>query len=109
MRVTAGGKSRTYKTAKAVQLRQGKNTQFEGDAVVAGCDGRFEYNNSEFWINEVLEIASDAEYRTDHIDFPGDVIIRGEIQDGFKQKPADVPVPPVFAHERISMLQGIGL
>lgn len=35
-------------------------------------------------MNEVLEIDDDVDYKTGHINFPGDVIIRGEVKDGFK-------------------------
>lgn len=81
---TVNGKSLPYKKAKIAQLKPGKNTQEQADAVVASCEGIFEYDNHEFWVNEVLEISHDIDYSTGHIDFPGDVIIRGEIHDGFK-------------------------
>jgi hypothetical protein len=35
-------------------------------------------------VNEVLEVAGDVDYTIGHINFPGDVIIKGEIKDGFK-------------------------
>ena len=84
MGFTVSGKSLPYKKTKIIQLAPGKNTQAEGDIVVSSCDGRFESDGRGFWVNEVLEITHDVDYRTGHIDFPGDVIIRGEIQDGFK-------------------------
>ena len=84
MGFTVTGRSLPYKKVKIVQLLPGKNTQAEGDAVVSSCDGRFGHDDQGFWVNEVLEISRDVDYSTGHIDFPGDVIIRGEIQDGFK-------------------------
>ena len=72
-----------YGKASVAQIKADKNTKTYEKTVVATCDGRFEYTNKKFWVNEVLEINGDVDYKTGHIDFPGDVIIRGEIQDGF--------------------------
>ncbi len=78
------GKAFAYTTVKITKIESGENTRAEGDCIVASCDGRIEYNKSSFWVNEVLEVSSDVDYRTGHIDFPGDVIIKGEIKDGFR-------------------------
>ena len=61
-----------------------KNTIWEGGSVVAGCEGMFKYDSPNFWVNEVLVIQKDVDYRTGHIKFPGDIVIFGEIKDGFK-------------------------
>jgi uncharacterized protein (DUF342 family)/AmiR/NasT family two-component response regulator len=66
--------------------RPGKNTVTEGDTVTAGCDGKFVATDETFWVNEVLEIPGDVDYSTGHIDFPGDVIVQGQIKQGFKVK-----------------------
>ena len=81
---TIRGKAIPYKIVKITQIEAGENTRAEGDCIVADCNGRFEYSKSSFWVNEVLEISSDVDYKTGHINFPGDVIIKGEIKDGFK-------------------------
>lgn len=73
-----------YSTRKVPQYKPGKNTQINGETVVASCDGKFSHDKSSFWVSEVLEIAQNIDYSTGHIDFPGDVIVYGEIQDGFK-------------------------
>jgi len=39
-----------------------------------------------FWIDEVLDILGDIDLRVGNIDFPGDVVIRGEVRDGFAVK-----------------------
>ena len=78
--VVAYGKS-------SVQFRKpGKNTQVEGGVVVAACDGKFAADDASFWVSEVLEIKGDVDYSTGHIDFAGDVIIQGQIKQGFKVK-----------------------
>ena len=66
--------------------RPGKNTLAQGDTVVAGCDGKFVASEDSFWVSEVLEIPGDVDYSTGHIDFPGDVVVYGQIKQGFKVK-----------------------
>ncbi|MGA2766269.1 MAG: FapA family protein [Spirochaetia bacterium] len=66
--------------------KPGKNTLVSGDTVVAGADGRFVSGEESFWVSEVLEILGDVDYSTGHIDFPGDVIVQGQIKQGFKVK-----------------------
>jgi len=64
----------------------GKNTLTQGDTMVAGCDGKFVTGEGSFWVSEVLEIPGDVDYSTGHIDFPGDVVVLGQIKQGFKVK-----------------------
>lgn len=72
-------------TKKEIELLQpGENTVEKDGVVYAVKAGRFELENRIFRINEVLEIAGDVDYSTGHISFPGDVIIQGQIKDGFR-------------------------
>jgi hypothetical protein len=66
--------------------RPGKNTAWDGGKVIASCDGRFQTTADSFWVDEVLDILGDVDLRVGNIDFPGDVVIRGEIRDGFTVK-----------------------
>ncbi|MGA2615140.1 MAG: FapA family protein [Spirochaetia bacterium] len=75
-----------YGKAPGKSPRPGKNTVVEGDKVVAQCDGRFMKGEESFWVSEVLEIHGDVDYSTGHIDFAGDVIVQGQIKQGFKVK-----------------------
>jgi len=75
-----------YGRAEASSLKPGKNTLVERDTVVALVDGRFVSTEDSFWVSEVLEIHGDVDYSTGHIDFPGDVIVDGQIKQGFKVK-----------------------
>lgn len=77
------GKALPYASVKISKIEPGKNTELEENRIVAGCDGRFEYINRTFWVNEVLTLERDIDYRTGNIDFPGDVIINGQIKDRF--------------------------
>jgi hypothetical protein len=64
----------------------GKNTAWQEGSVVAACDGRFQVNADGFWVDEVLDIPGDVDLRVGNIDFPGDVVVHGEIRDGFVVK-----------------------
>jgi hypothetical protein len=64
-------------------LSPGENTVAEGRTVRAAVDGRFHRNDESFWVSEFLEIPGDVDYGTGNIDFPGDVLIRGEVKDRF--------------------------
>ena len=75
-----------YGKAPSSAPRPGKNTAAHDGAVVAQCDGKFVLGEESFWVSEVLEIAGDVDYSTGHIDFPGDVIVLGQIKQGFKVK-----------------------
>jgi len=77
------GKALSFHTKTTPLLKPGKNTNDEGKRIIAACDGRFEKGKNTFWVNPVLEVAGNVDYRTGHIDFPGDVIIWGDIKDGF--------------------------
>ncbi|MDC7222354.1 MAG: FapA family protein [Spirochaetales bacterium] len=66
------------------QLQAGENTVEKDGVIYAVKAGRFELDKKVFRINEVLEIPGNVDYSTGHISFPGDVIIRGQIRDGFR-------------------------
>ena len=66
--------------------RPGKNTARQDKTIVAACDGRFQVNADSFWVDEVLDILGNIDLRVGNVDFPGDVVIRGEIRDGFVVK-----------------------
>lgn len=81
---TVRGRAVPYNTKKVTSPRPGENTELRGDTVVATRDGRLEQDESSFRVSEVLEITTDVDYSTGHVDFAGDVIIHGEIKDGFR-------------------------
>lgn len=82
--MTVTGRAIPYGSKGVSSLKPGKNTRRENDAIVAAKDGRFNWDQRSFWVSEVLEIAQNVDYSTGHIEFPGDVIIHGEVKDGFK-------------------------
>jgi uncharacterized protein len=66
--------------------KPGKNTQWKDGKIVATCDGRFQATTEIFWVDEVLSIQGDVDLSVGNIDFPGDVVIAGELRDGFVVK-----------------------
>ena len=81
---TVKGELIPFKKTHIIQKKHGKNTKLENNKIVAACDGRFELRSNHFWVNEVFEILGDVNYRTGNISFPGDIIIHGRVNDGFK-------------------------
>jgi uncharacterized protein (DUF342 family) len=81
---TVKGELIPYKRASDIQKKPGRNTVLAGDKVVAAADGRFEVRDDHFWVHEVFEVQGDVDYHTGNISFPGDIIIHGRVNDGFK-------------------------
>jgi uncharacterized protein (DUF342 family) len=80
------GKKVQYGKKSVKNPRPGKNAEIVGKAILATCSGRFVFSPDSFSIIEVLSVAGDVDYSTGHIDFPGDVLVSGEIKRGFKIK-----------------------
>jgi uncharacterized protein (DUF342 family) len=66
--------------------KPGKNTLWQEGSLVAACDGRFQGTIASLWVEEVLDVKGDVDYHFGNIDFPGDVVIQGEVKDGFVVK-----------------------
>lgn len=67
-------------------LTPGENTRESGDGIFAACAGRFVLARRTFSISPVLEVSGDVDYSTGHLDFDGDIVIHGDVQDGFNIK-----------------------
>ncbi|WP_018527132.1 DUF342 domain-containing protein [Alkalispirochaeta alkalica] len=61
----------------------GKNTLQRDDVVVAGIGGQLQTRDGQFFVEDRLEIGGNVDYQTGSIEFPGDVILKGEVKDGF--------------------------
>jgi len=86
MGITVQGSAVAFKKEKVAAAKPGKNTEWHEGSVVAACDGRFQSNVAGFWVDEVLDIRGDIDYRVGNVDFPGDVVIQGDVKDGFVVK-----------------------
>ena len=80
---TVLGAAIAYTKGTAPALTPGQNTVAREGDILAACDGRFQATADAFWVDEVLSISGDVDYHTGNIDFTGDVIIAGDIKDGF--------------------------
>ena len=86
MGVTVRGNAVAFSKQRVSFPRPGKNTTWAQGRVVAQCDGRFQVTRDNFWVDEILNILGDIDLKVGNIDFPGDLVIRGEIRDGFVVK-----------------------
>ena len=73
-----------YQKKIVEKLQAGKNTAIKDNRIVTTCDGRFDIKGKYFWVSEVFELFDDVNYKTGNIKFPGDIIIHGRVNDGFK-------------------------
>ncbi len=66
----------------------GKNTvpSEDGTQLFAACDGVTKYTKDKIDIHETLNIPSNVDQLTGNIDFTGDVVIAGDVCDGYSVK-----------------------
>ncbi|HUX20978.1 MAG TPA: FapA family protein [Spirochaetia bacterium] len=83
---TVYGKELTSTSKLMVGLSPGKNTEEGPDGIFAARSGRFILEKKSFFVTPLLEIQNDVDYSTGHIDFDGDIVIRGDVKDGFNIK-----------------------
>jgi uncharacterized protein (DUF342 family) len=86
MGTTVRGAGVAFKKEPVPYPKPGRNTKWESGEVVTQCAGKFHSTPEAFWVDEVLEVQGDLDLRTGNIDFPGDVVIMGELRDGFVVK-----------------------
>lgn len=66
-------------------LAPGKNVQKARDGLYASCDGRVSIDEKgRISVSEILVVRDGVDFRTGHIDFPGDVYVAGDVMDGFR-------------------------
>lgn len=80
---TVRGDDIPFGNEEVVQLQPGKNTEVDEDCVVAAVGGQLQVTNNEFFVEDRLKINGEVGYGTGSIEFPGDVVLKGEIKDGF--------------------------
>jgi uncharacterized protein (DUF342 family) len=81
---TVKGEVLPYKTTRVATIESSENTELQDDKIIATRDGRFEFINNLIFVKEIFEIFGDVDYHTGNISFPGDIIIHGQVKDGFK-------------------------
>lgn len=56
----------------------------DGLQVLASVDGNLSYKNGRFAVETVVKIDGDVDVSTGNIEFLGEVIVRGDVKEGFK-------------------------
>jgi len=80
---TVRGEEVPFQRDEVAQLQPGKNTRTDSDRVVATVGGQLQVKNNEFFVEDRLEISGEVGYATGSVEFPGDVVLKGEVKDGF--------------------------
>lgn len=62
----------------------GKNVVLGEGGLAAAVDGRLTITGGRLDVDEVLIIKEGVDFHTGHIAFPGDVVIEGQVHDGFR-------------------------
>lgn len=67
------------------KISLGKNTLVttDGTKIVAACDGHIVFGNGSFQVEEAVTIKTDLDLSVGNINFFGDVIIKGNVMEGF--------------------------
>ena len=78
---------RILNARKGVQpkIPKGKNTVFNEDKtlLIADKDGELQFKDGSFNVNELLTISGDVDVASGNITFSGDVLIKGDVREGF--------------------------
>jgi uncharacterized protein len=100
--------------AAVLKLEPGKNIEVRDNEVYALKSGQFQVRGKVFSIEETLEISGEVGYRTGNINFPGNLVLAGEVKDGFRiwvggsiHAKATVDAHEIFARGEILASEGI--
>lgn len=71
---------------KKAKFTVGTNTSVTEDGlqIVVNADGNLNYRNGAFHIDQVVTINGDVDASVGNISFVGDVVVKGEVMEGFK-------------------------
>lgn len=78
------GKEVPYPTEPIQLLVGGKNLETREDGIYATADGVLKVQEGKVFIEEILLVSGNVDYHTGNIDFPGNLIVEGDIQEGFQ-------------------------
>lgn len=82
------GNERPAKDGREAKSPQGKNTTYneEENVLFAACDGIINFTTDVVNVNDILHIAGNVDNGTGNIDFSGDVIVEGDVREGYNIK-----------------------
>jgi len=80
------GKVLRQRMGKKASYSVGTNTELTPDGlhIIAQTDGNISYRNHAFTIEQVVTINGDVDASVGNISFVGDVVVKGEVMEGFK-------------------------
>lgn len=80
------GKPVQQKVGVPASFSVGKGTELvnDGTEIIASIDGNLVYANGAFCVEESLLIRGDVDVSSGNIDFIGDIIIKGNVLEGYK-------------------------
>ena len=112
--MTIDGEEIPFETIAIDALAPGKNTNVADTNVVAEVGGLLIKRDGQFFVEDRLEVTGDVGYDTGSIEFPGDVVLKGEIKDGFHIwaggsviSSATVDVSEIYCREEVSSTGGL--
>lgn len=96
-------------------LEPGLNTRVDdGGNVFAAVSGRLVWDKERFGVDTNIEISGDVGYATGNIRFPGNIILKGQVQDGFRiwvggnlDSKSTIDAFEIFCKGNISCAEGI--
>lgn len=82
------GETLVAKEGKMPKIPAGKNTVLsqDGTKLLSEIDGYISYEREKYRVENRLEIKGDVDNSVGNIDFLGDVVVYGEVKNGFKIK-----------------------
>ncbi len=106
------------KKGKDIQAYRGKGfTIIDGDGVkkyIASTSGKLDIGEKTLVVSPILDIKEDVDISTGHIDFMGDVIVRGDVTSGMKVRSSEsvvvyghVGASHIVADKNITIKQGM--
>lgn len=71
---------------KPPEIRCGENIAYDEEKLqlIATADGNLVFKNGRFEVETVVRINGDVDVSTGNIDFIGEVVVRGDVKEGFK-------------------------
>lgn len=76
------------KPGRDLLMPAGKNVAIDEQRLVATAAGRIDLQNNKLHVLTVIEVKEDVDLSTGNIEFTGDVIVRGSVQQGMTVKAA---------------------
>lgn len=101
-----GAKARA-KPGKPARLIRSKNTEIspDGTELLASIDGHLTFRDNQYIVEKLLVIEGDVDMSVGNLDFAGDLLIKGDVREGFEVRAAgDIHVEGMV--ENVLMVAG---